>query len=198
MVAMRARTLPTVVLSSLALAAVACTAATAEPAQADAALPEDCFELLEKGTGAEIACAVPLRLSPTEQEELEKGSRGYVKNVACTLTIRIARGDIDRAIGASELVFESPAQPGACSVTTRKSTFDITGTFAPRIVIRGDIAVEATPGLADVKGVTRFISWPVVQFVNRWPSVKSSMLQIVNAYRTHARKKQQPQSAPPR
>lgn len=160
-------------------------AATAPAASA----PDDCFEQLENGTGAEIACEVPLRLSAEEQGELEKGSRGYVKNVACRLSVRIVRAEVQAAIAARDIVYESAPQPVACTVTTHKSSFDITATFAPRFVVSDDVAVEATPGLANVKGVTRVLSWPVVQFVNRWPSIRNGLLQIVNAYRTHARMK---------
>lgn len=161
-----------------------------------AAAETDCFEQLEHGSAPEIACLVPLALSETEQAELEKGSRGYVKNVACSLTVRIPRRDIEAAITARDTTFQSPEQPVVCSVTTHKSTFDITATFAPRIVIKGDKATEASPGLANVKGITRVISWPVVQFVNRWPSVTSSMLKIVDAYRAHRRAKPAPTPAP--
>jgi hypothetical protein len=163
---------------------------TALPVSAEPAPPlsEDCFALLERGTGDTIACAFPLRLSPEEQAELKAGSRGYVDNVACMMTVRIARADVATAIRASDHTFQSPEQPVVCTVTTPKSTFDITATFAPRVVFKKDVAVEATPGLGNVKGITRVISWPVVQFVNRWPSIRSGMLQVVNAYRAHARK----------
>lgn len=159
------------------------------PASPEAARAPDCFEQLETGSAAEIACTVPLRLSETEQAELEKGTRGFVKDLSCTLEVRIARREIDTALAATDLTFQSPEQPVACAITTANRTHDITATFAPRIVFRNDTAVEATPGLGNVKGVTRFISWPVVQFVNRWPTIRSSLLQIVNAYRTHARGK---------
>lgn len=149
---------------------------------------DDCFEDLEKGSQSEIACLVPLRLSETERAELEKGSRGYVKDVTCDLTVRVPRADIEAAIASSNVIFQSPEQPVRCTITAPKSTFDITATFAPRIVIKNDMAVEATPGLGNVKGISRVISWPVVAFVNRWPSIRSGMLQVVNAYRAHARK----------
>lgn len=161
---------------------------TPQPRSSPLPPPDDCFEQLETGHGAEIVCYFPLKLSPVEQAELEKGSRGYVKNVDCLMTIRIARADLDAAITATDLVFQSPQQPVVCSVTTHKSTFDVTATFAPRVVIKGDVATEASPGLGNVKGVTRVISWPVVQFVNRWPSIRQGLLQIVNAYRVHRRK----------
>lgn len=148
----------------------------------------DCLDDLRSGSGPEIACEFPMSLSAEERAELEKGSRGYVKDVRCTLSVKIARDKVSEAIAARDLVFQSPDQPVVCTVTTPKSTFDITATFAPRIVIKNDVAVEASPGLGDVQGVTRVISWPVVVFVNRWPSIRAGMLQAVNAYRAHVRK----------
>lgn len=167
------------------MAAIAETPQT-PPAEPPAA--EDCFEDLEKGTRAEIVCYFPLKLSPIEQAELEKGSRGYIKNVDCTMTIKVARSLVEAAITASDHVFQSPEQPVSCTVTTHKSSFDITATFAPRVVFKGDVAVEASPGLANVKGVSRVISWPVVQFVNRWPSIRKGLMQVVDANRAHRRK----------
>ncbi len=161
----------------------------AAPAASGAGTEADCFEQLENGTSPEISCAVPLQLSDTERAELEAGSRGYVKNVACTLTVRIARSEVEAALAAAEIVFQSPEQPVVCRIETHKSAFDVTATFAPRFVVRGDVAVEATPGLGNVMGVSRVISWPVVQFVNRWPSIREGLVTIVNAYRTHARKR---------
>lgn len=152
------------------------------PAPDGQPLSEDCFDELENGSGPLLACRVPLRLSPTEQAELENGSRGYVKNVSCLLTIRIGRGTLEAPIEIADHVFQSPEQPVACTVTTYKATFDITATFAPRVVFKDHTAVEAAPGLANVKGVSRVISWPVVQFVNRWPSIQTGMLRVVNAY----------------
>lgn len=186
----RLRACPFVAAAGLLVASVASVVT------ATAAASEDCYDILENGTGREIACLVPLRLSEAEQAELDKGSRGYVKNVACIMTIRIARADLEAAISATDHVFQSPDQPVGCTVTTHKSTFDIKGVFAPRVVIKGGVATEATPGLGKVEGVSRVLSWPVVQFVNRWPSVKSGMVQVVNAYREHRRKRSAQTSAP--
>ncbi len=172
----------------LALSSLVGCAGAASAASDEAARPY-CFEQLENATTPEISCAVPLDLSETERAELEAGSRGYVKNVACTLTVRIARREVEAALAATDIEFQSPEQPVVCHIETHKSGFDVTATFAPRFVVRGDVAVEATPGLGNVKGVSRVISWPVVQFVNRWPSIRSGLLQIVNAYRVHSRKR---------
>jgi hypothetical protein len=157
----------------------------ASPAQT---VETDCLEILRAGTGPEIACDFPMVLSAEERAELESGSRGYVKDVRCKLSLKIARAAVTEAISARDHVFQSPDQPVTCTVTTPKSSFDITATFAPRVVIKNDVAVEATPGLGNVAGITRAISWPVVVFVNRWPSIRTGMLQVVNAYRAHVRK----------
>lgn len=158
-------------------------------------LSEDCFDELENGTADEIACLFPIRLSDDERAQLKAGSRGFIENVGCTLTVRIARREVEAAIWAAELVFQSPEQPVVCTVTTPRGNFDVTATFAPRVAFKGDKAIDATPGLGNVTGVSRVLSWPVVLFVNRWPSVRSGLMRIVDAYRTHARKR--PRATPP-
>jgi hypothetical protein len=172
------------------LVAVALTAALAGetgpvPELLPPSISEDCFAELETGTSPELACRFPISPSPQEREELEKGSRGYVKNFACSLTVRIARVEIDKALTTKDYAFKSPDQPVVCTITTYKSTFDVTATFAPEATFKNGVAVSATPGLGNVKGITRVVSWPVVQFVNRWPSVRAGMLTIINAYKKH-------------
>ncbi len=154
-----------------------------EPAPSQPGLSEDCFAEVETGTGPDIACLFPMRPSPEERAELETGSRGYVKDFNCRLTVRIARAEIDKALAAVDYSFKSPEQPVVCTITTYKSTFDVTATFAPEVTFKNGVAISATPGLSNVKGISRVISWPVVQFVNRWPSVRDGMLTIINAYK---------------
>ena len=180
-----------------ALALVVVPVALPERAWAGpAALSEDCFAELESLDGRDIACAFPMRLTDEERADLKRVTHEYLRDLTCRLEVRIARKAIDEAMAASDLVFQSPEQPVTCSVTTPKSTFDVTATFAPRVVFTGDKAVEASPGLANVKGVSRVLSWPVVFYVNRGSGIRTSMLQIVNAYREFARKKKQAGSAP--
>lgn len=162
--------------------------APAVPQGPAAPLSEDCFAEVETGTGPDIACQFRLQPSASERAELETGSRGYVKDFACQLTVRIARAEIDTALAAADTAFKSPKQPVVCTITTYKSTFDVTGTFAPEVIFKNGVAISATPGLGNVAGITRVISWPVVQFVNRWPSVRAGMLTIVNAYKAHKAK----------
>ena len=161
-----------------------------------ATLSEDCFAELEARDGRDIACVFPMRLTDAERADLKRVTREYLHDLTCRLEVRIERKAIDEAMAASDLIFQSPEQPVTCSVTTPKSTFDVTATFAPRVVFKGDKAVDASPGLANVKGVSRVLSWPVVFYVNRGSDIRVSMLQIVNAYREFARKKKQAGSDP--
>jgi len=170
------------------------TAKALETAAAENASPEhseDCFWQLENGKNSEIACTFPMLLTRDERADLQRITRQYLQDVTCRLDVRIAREAVDQAISARDHVFQSPEQPVTCTVTTKSSTFDIKATFAPRVVFKDDLAIEASPGLANVTGVSRILSWPVEQYVNRGPGMRSSMLQIVNAYRKYAREKKQ-------
>jgi hypothetical protein len=79
-------------------------------------------------------------------------------------------------------VFTSPPQPVTCTIDTAKGALTITGTFAPRVVFKGGIAVEGSPGLADVEGVNGYLAWPVIQYVNRSARIRDGMLGMINAY----------------
>ena len=69
-------------------------------AQSGPVLSDDCFAEVETGTGLDIACIFAMRPSSSERAELETGSRGYVKDVACRMTVRIERAEIDKALVA--------------------------------------------------------------------------------------------------
>jgi hypothetical protein len=153
------------------------------------ATAEDCFAEFETGTGADISCAWPVVLSVEERAELKKASREYLEDVSCQVTVKIARKMVSDALVAKDLVFEAPPQPVTCDLKTYKGVRKISATFAPRVVFKNGEAVEGTPGLGNVTGVTKVLSWPVVQFVNRWPGVKRDMVKIINAYRAHHAKK---------
>jgi hypothetical protein len=158
------------------------------PGQAN---PADCFEDLQKGSSAEIVCNFPVVPSPREREDMEKNTKGVLKDARCTVAIRIERSLVTRALDEPDYVFVAPPQPVSCDVTAhirQVSTFPITGTFAPRVVFKGGEAVEATAGLDNVTGVTRVISWPVVAYVNRSGMVRDGMLKVVNAWVGHMRK----------
>jgi hypothetical protein len=179
---------------ALAVAVVTLTALTlpaattlAEPAKSAgaAAQSRDCFDELENGTSAEFTCDYPVALAEQERGDLKRITRGYLEDVTCAVNVRIDRGMIERAVQDTDYVFQSPEQPVACDVKTSKSTLHITATFAPRVTFKGGKAVEGTPGLENIQGVTRILSWPVKVYVNRAPHVRNTMLQIVNAYRKY-------------
>ncbi len=146
---------------------------------------KDCFWQLEHGRGAEIDCVFPTRLTEQEQGDLRRLTRDMLLDATCVVSIRIPRALIAEAITAESHVFEAPAQPVSCAIATRDGPVPITGTFAPRIVIKDGIAVDATPGLANVEGVPSYVAWPVVQYVNRSGAIRDNVLSIVNAYRAH-------------
>ena len=161
-------------------------------APAAAATPSDCFDDLMRGRSAEIVCSMPLIPNAQERTELEKQSRGYVKNAECTVSIRIDRALITAAIENQEHVFQAPPQPVQCTVTAlwdkQTKTIPISATFAPKIVIKGGTATDANPGLADVTGVPRALSWPVETWVNSGIGIKGNMLRVINAWLDHMRR----------
>jgi hypothetical protein len=176
-------------LSALAVVVCVGVATPAHAAKPGAGL--DCFADLMRGTSEEIVCTFPLQPSASEQAELEKQSRGYVKNAQCTVSIRIARETVMAAVHTPDFEFVAPAQPVQCEVTAhlkeQPSVMPISATFAPKVKIKDGKAIDATPGLADVKGVPRALSWPVEAWVNSGIGIKSNMLQVINAWLDHMR-----------
>lgn len=151
----------------------------------------DCFDNLQKGSSPEIVCNFPVIPSAKEREDMEKNTKGVLKDARCTVAIRIERALVTRALDEPDYVFQSPPQPVTCDVTAhirQVSTFPISGTFAPRVVFKDGQAVEATAGMDNVTGVSRVISWPVVQYVNRSGMVREGMMKVVNAWVSHMRK----------
>jgi hypothetical protein len=144
---------------------------------------EDCFETFTKGRGAEIACNFPTRMTDKEREEVRSITRGMLTDASCVVAIKIERQMVDLALAATDLVFTAPPQPVACDLVTTKGTLKISGTFAPRVTFKDGKAIDASPGLANVKGVTRVISLPVELWVNRGGTVREGMVKVVNAYK---------------
>lgn len=180
----------------LLLAGLAVAAGSARQAPVTAAdtpkpaagIEQDCLWQLMKGKGDEIACAHRAWLTDTERDDLRRVTRQLLQDATCTVSIRIERALVEAAVAAAgDHVFQSPPQPVACEITTRKSVFPISATFAPRVVFKAGVAVEATPGLADVEGVSRYLAWPVVKYVNWAPHIRTTMLQIINAYSSYIR-----------
>ena len=147
----------------------------------------DCFTDLMAGKSAEIVCEFPIEPSAAERDELAKSTRGYLKDVHCLVSIRIARADVRAAMTNPDHVFQAPPQPVACELEANLSKDEVRfipvgATFAPRVVIRQGVAVEATPGLANITGVSRAISWPAETWVNRGAMMRDGMLTVINAW----------------
>ena len=179
-------------LAALAFSAPVEAAKTAPP---PAAVPDDCFADLMSGKSQEIVCLFPVRMTEAERAELETTTRGYFKAATCTVSIRIDRALIAVTVDAVDHIFQAPPQPVTCDVTAHLSekeppkTFPITGTFAPRVVLKDGRAVEASPGLGNITGVPRVLSWPVETWVNRGGTVRGGMLQVINAWLDHMRQR---------
>jgi hypothetical protein len=152
-------------------------------AQSAAQTPADCFETFTKGVGAEISCNFPTRMTDKERDEVRSITRGMLTDASCVVAIKIERSLLNQALTASDLVFTSAPQPVTCDLETAKGALKISGSFAPKITFKDSQAVDATPGLSDVKGVTRVISLPVELWVNRGSTVREGMIKVVNAYK---------------
>ena len=157
----------------------------------------DCFADLMTGQSTEIVCEFPINPSAKEIDDLAKATRGYLKDVHCLVSIRITRADVMAAVNNPDHVFLAPPQPVACELDANLKhdethVIAVGATFAPRIVIKDGIAVEATPGLATITGVSRVLSWPVETWVNRGATVRNGMLQVVNAWLGHMRSQRPP------
>ena len=142
----------------------------------------NCFWELARGTGSDLVCAYPVWLADTERADMRRLTREMLQDAHCTVSIRIARSLLTRALMEADYTFEAPAQPVECDLTTKDNTITISATFAPRIIIKDAVAVDATPGMADVVGVNSYLAWPVVEYVNRSVTVRTEMLKMINAY----------------
>ena len=153
-----------------------------------AAEERDCVAQLIRGSAPQIACELPLRMTEKELVDLRKASRELLQDADCRLSVNIARALITAAVENADHVFEAPPQPVTCDIRTKESLVPISFTFAPRVEIKGGVAVKANPGMSPVTGVSRLLSFPVVVFVNSSRHVETGMLETVNAYLTHVKR----------
>lgn len=180
----RSIALMSLVVTGLAVAICAPHAPAAADATADAfAKQARCFSELAQGKARDIVCEYPAILTEQERTDLRKLTREYLQDAQCMVSIRVERARVAQALVAPDLVFDVPPQPVKCELKTKDSVIPITGTFAPRVTIKGGEAVNATPGLANVQGVSSYLAWPVVQYVNRAPSIRTEMVRMINQYR---------------
>lgn len=175
----------------LALAsALAAPAAAAEPAPqgpAPGSLAQ-CLKAITRPSGDEITCDYLALLTDGERADMQKLSRGMLQDASCVVKVRIARNLVTPALNEPDHVFEAPPQPVKCDIKTKDSAFPIEGTFAPKVTFKAGTAIDGTPGLANVTGVNKYLAWPIVQYVNRAPGIRKSMLEMINAYRARLAK----------
>lgn len=161
---------------------VAAAAFPAHAADEPKAEGPDCFEQFLEGTGEEIACIFPTRMSADEKSEAEKYTRGLLKDASCEVRIKLPRKLVADALAATgDHVFEAPEQKSHCEVVTSKATFPVDMTFAPKVTFKEGVAVEATPNLDNVTGVPKALWWPVAYWVNSSNMIEETTLKIVNA-----------------
>lgn len=141
-----------------------------------------CLAELTRGTSPMIVCDYPVWMTEEERGELRRWTRNYVQDARCTVHIAIERALVTEAMSTPDTVFLAPPQPVDCTVTTTEKVYPVTGSFAPRVVFKDGVAVEATPGLANVKGVHAAIAWPVITFVNSSRLIGKGLVDAVNAY----------------
>lgn len=172
-------------LSAILFGSLAVALAGGAAAQnARSAAAKDCATELARGRAPDFICTWPALLRDKERADLRRLTREELQDARCTVAIKIERRIVMEALIADDYVFESPAQPVACEIEMKDGTVaPVTATFAPRVVFKGGQAIDGTPGLGNVKGVNSYLSWPVVQYVNRAPGVKKEMLRAINVYR---------------
>jgi len=143
----------------------------------------DCFQQLIDARDPVIACTFPVAMTPEELAQVRKITRDVLRDAHCLMTIRIERRLVDDAMSDPlDHEFAAPAQPVACEVETSSRKLPINFTFAPRVTFKGGVAVSASPGMADVTGVPRVLSWPVQTWVNNSGSIRRNMLLVINAF----------------
>lgn len=144
---------------------------------------ESCLDDVIKGKSAEISCDYDAFLTAEERADMQKLTRGYFQDASCRVTVKITRALVDQAVHEADTAFSSPPQPVACTIKTKSSAFPIAATFSPRVVFKGGVAIEGSPGLGNVTGVNAYLAWPIVQYVNRAPGMRRDMLTLINLIR---------------
>ncbi len=170
------------------VAALACLACRPDSADAgplhDVPLEQQCLKQLIQSSEPEIDCEHLAWFTDGEREDLKKLTRGYLLDASCAVKVKIARKNLDQALATADTVFTSPAQPMTCELETSRGKVTINGTFSPRVVFKGGVAVEATPGLGDISGINSYLAWPVVHYINYSERITKPMMLMINAYKS--------------
>ena len=167
----------------LTIAACATATAQSEPSFPDGSLGR-CLTALSDTSTPEVVCNYEAVLTDDERRDMQAITRGLLADAGCIVAVRVARDVLAPALAPdANATFQAPPQPVTCEIKTSRGELHLKGTFAPKVVFKNGAAVSATPGLANVEGVNSAIAWPVVQYVNRSPSIGRQMIEIINAYR---------------
>lgn len=142
----------------------------------------NCLWELSKGASSTLRCVYPAWLADSERAELRRLTRDRLQDAHCNVSVDLSRALVVAALRTPDHVFLAPPQPVRCEIETNSDPVTIEATFAPRVVIKDGVAVDATPGLANVTGVNKYIAWPVVEYINRSSTVRDEMLKMINAY----------------
>lgn len=168
---------------SMSIASLSTHVLAEPPAPSEPPPEKNCFHQLLEGDGAMIDCEHKAWMTAEEKADVSKLTRGYLLDARCAIAIKIERDKVDDAIAASDLTFESPAQPMTCELATSSGPMTIKGTFAPKVVFKDGQAISATPGLANIEGVNSYLAWPVVHYINNAERIGGPMKLMINAYR---------------
>lgn len=152
--------------------------------------PQSCFAAIGRSGDQQLNCTHQTWMTPQEQADVRRLTRNYVLDAKCTVTISIPRAEVEAALAASDRVFASPPQPVTCEIITSGGPMPIAATFAPNVVFKDGFAITATPGMANVTGVNSYLAWPVVEYVNRSPTIGDEMVRMINAYRAKVSSRQ--------
>lgn len=151
-----------------------------------------CLKAIADPSGAEISCKYKTLLTDEERADMQRLTRGLLVDASCLVNVKIARDLVEPALTKDDHAFEATPQPVTCEIKTKDGGFPVSATFAPKVLFKQGVATEGTPGLGDVKGVNKYLAWPVVQYVNRAPGIRGSMLEIINRYRAALRAARKP------
>lgn len=179
--------------STLALAAGEQAPSAAVPnATAPADPNDDCWHEFMEASRPRIACGFPAFMEDADRDKIRKLTRDVLKDAHCDVAVDIERKLVDDALKTPDTVFTVPPQSVTCTIETSRGTLPIAFTFAPKITLKGGVAVKATPGMDHVTGVNSWLAWPVVAYINASGAVQDGMLEVVNAYLKRRREQTPP------
>ncbi len=140
-------------------------------------------------TSPEISCEYTALLTVQERADMRRLTRDRLQDAVCRVTVRVDRGLVQPALTEANHVFNAPPQPVVCTITTRDSTFRHHRHLRTPGHVQRRHGHLRDPGLGNVTGVSKVLSWPVVQYVNYSPGIRREMIAIINAYRAQVTQK---------